>query len=188
MSRRKRRLDLANGFYNVLTGYCRLSLRRTRIGVRRRVVHGGGRKRTQVQELLQTGPCSTATQRSLIKKKLTAHDIEELKKQSRASKHEQQQFTSLTFRPDRSATSWQRLQSSKFFQAGLYTSDDRKWFYRVQLIAPVGCMIAAILMMAAMGIKPLFLVLGGLLGLFTGVGLPQALLERRIKQRQEETM
>jgi Flp pilus assembly protein TadB len=75
----------------------------------------------------------------------------------------------------------------KFFMAGMFTDDDRKDFQRLRVLVPIGVApLLGVVMWLYMGLDWFFIgiIFGGLLGL----QIPFTILDRRIKQRNEEIL
>ena len=74
----------------------------------------------------------------------------------------------------------------KFFQAGMFTSVDRKGFYRLKTLAPI---IGAIVLAyggSLVDVKYAFV--GGIFGLLVGMQVPVSVLDRKILARGEDIM
>ncbi|MCC6955090.1 MAG: type II secretion system F family protein [Deltaproteobacteria bacterium] len=145
----------------------------------------GGHKKTRVRELIHGVLSSTSTATPARKRELTEDDIEALKRRT-ADQKKKGQLTSILFRSEGAASNKMRLESTRFFQAGLFTADDRRKFTRLQLISPFVSIILCTGIMLALKGSALFAVLGLVLGLFIGISLPQTWIDRQIEKRAED--
>ena len=77
--------------------------------------------------------------------------------------------------------------ATKLFRAGFFSSEDRRRFRRIQIIAPLVSTPAFAGMMIFIG-NPLLTTVGIILGIFVGYAAPMSWLERQIRQREEDSM
>lgn len=145
----------------------------------------GAHKKTRVRELIHGVLSATSTATPTRKRELTAEDIETLKRRT-ADQRKKGQLTSVLFRPDSGATNKAKLESTRFFQAGLFTAEDRKKFVRLQVAAPIVSIVFCTGIMIALKGTPMFIILGLVLGLFIGISLPQTYVDRQIERRAED--
>lgn len=144
----------------------------------------GGRRKTRVRELLHDVLTSSqAPQQPTRRKKLSAEDIENLKK---TTSTKFKKGTQTIQRPGSESGRGVKLESSKFFQAGLFTLEDRKSFRNMQIFSPIIAVMVSMTTMYLISAPPLIMTLGFILGLFTGLSLPQTWLDRKIDRRTEE--
>lgn len=141
----------------------------------------GGHRKSQVRDLLRGVLSSTA--QPIKKKKLTPEDIELLKSKTQEQR-KQSQFSSILFRPGSDNTR-SKIESTRFFQAGLFTAEDRRVFFRLQVAAPIVSLIVCTTLMIALDASPLLITIGMIIGLFIGLTVPQSWIDRRIKQRTD---
>lgn len=145
----------------------------------------GSHKKTRVRELIQGVLSTSTTAQPTRKKELSADDIEQLKRRTAATKTSGG-ITKALFRSDANSAKRQKLESTKFFQAGLFTADDRRQYARIQLVAPIFSILGCTIVIVAVKGTALLIAFAILLGLFIGLSMPQSWLERRIKARTEE--
>jgi pilus assembly protein TadC len=74
----------------------------------------------------------------------------------------------------------------KFFQAGMFSDEEKNDFYRQQKLAPI--VLAPVFAFAFSNAGGLFLFVGLVFGILVGLRLPFYLLDRRIRLRGEEIM
>ncbi len=77
--------------------------------------------------------------------------------------------------------------ATKLFKAGYYRPEDRRRFLYFQIIAPVISVILCTTALGTMG-NALFTASGLILGALIGYAAPFSWLERRLRDRQEETL
>lgn len=74
----------------------------------------------------------------------------------------------------------------KFFQAGIFSDEEKADFHRQRLLAPIICGPLVVFMLS--GVDTLLLFCGAILGVLFGMRLPYIILDRRMKARSEEIL
>ena len=158
------------------------------------LISQSARSRNRVRGMVSGVMASSASEATIAAKRQTrVFDAEEIKKQSRDATRQKLQTTqfisreSLSSQPD--ATSRQlNAEQAKFFQAGIFTQEDKANFRKLQFAAPVVCLFLALILLVYLNASVLKILLGGMIGLLVGVTLPKTILEKAIRARTEETL
>jgi len=101
----------------------------------------------------------------------TGETLEKLKQQTRAKQ---------------SSRAGALMLDEKFFQAGIFSDEEKADFHRQKLLAPLIC--APLLGFSMMGVDTVLVLCGFVLGALVGLRIPYMLLDRRLKARSEEIM